>query len=146
MVASFAEAARCRSTCPKREQELIGGYHTEYAGMKLLLFLIAEFLHMVTAAFLIVILFFGGWHLWGLTGSGDDVDAGPRPSCGLSCWWPRCMGVILFFMLVRWSWPRFRFDQLMSLAWKVMLPLGLVNLVAVAVLTEYRGTIWAERS
>ena len=49
------------------------------------------------------------------------------------------LAVIVFFMMVRWSWPRFRFDQLMSLAWKVMLPLGLVNLVAVAVLTEYRG-------
>ncbi len=53
------------------------------------------------------------------------------------------MAVILFFMLVRWSWPRFRFDQLMSLAWKVMLPLGLVNLVPMAVLTEYRQSIAA---
>ncbi len=58
---------------PEAEQELIGGYHTEYSGMKLLLFLIAEFLHMITAAFLIVILFFGGWHLWGLTGSSEDA-------------------------------------------------------------------------
>ena len=73
-VASFAEAARLPFDLPEAEQELVGGYHTEYAGMRLLLFLIAEFLHMVTAAFLIVILFFGGWHLWGLTGSSDDVD------------------------------------------------------------------------
>ena len=73
MVASFAESARLPFDLPECEQELIGGYHTEYAGMKLLLFLIAEFLHMVVAAFLIVILFFGGWHLWGVTGSGDEV-------------------------------------------------------------------------
>src|SRR5437762_1300216 len=73
LVASFAEAARLPFDLPEAEQELIGGYHTEYSGMKLLLFLIAEFLHMITAAFLIVILFFGGWHLWGLTGSSDDV-------------------------------------------------------------------------
>src|SRR6266550_8237872 len=72
-IASFAEAARLPFDLPEAEQELIGGYHTEYSGMKLLLFLIAEFLHMITAAFLIVILFFGGWHLWGLTGSTDDV-------------------------------------------------------------------------
>ncbi len=74
LVAAFAEAARLPFDLPEAEQELIGGYHTEYSGMKLLLFLIAEFLHMVTAAFLIVILFLGGWHFWGLTGSGDDGD------------------------------------------------------------------------
>ena len=72
-VASFAEAARLPFDLPEAEQELVGGYHTEYSGIKLLMFLVAEFLHMVTAAFLIVILFFGGWHLWGLTGSGDNV-------------------------------------------------------------------------
>ena len=54
----------------------------------------------------------------------------------------KVMGVILFFMLVRWSWPRFRFDQLMSLAWKVMLPLGMVNLVAVAVVTSTSRRCW----
>ena len=84
----------------------------------------AEFLHMVTAAFLIVILFLGGWHFWGLTGSGDDRSPGRWPCCGSSCCWRKVMGVILFFMLARWSWPRFRFDQLMDLAWKVMLPWG----------------------
>ncbi len=140
VVASFAEAARLPFDLPEAEQELIGGYHTEYSGMKLLLFLIAEFLHMITAAFLIVILFLGGWHLWGLTGAGDTVT------------WPiailrvvvlslKVLLVILFFMLVRWSWPRFRFDQLMALAWKVMLPLGLVNLTTIAVLLEYRPAL-----
>src|SRR5262245_28762398 len=63
LVAAFAEAARLPFDLPEAEQELIGGYHTEYAGMKLLLFLVAEFLHMITASFLIVVLFFGGWHL-----------------------------------------------------------------------------------
>jgi NADH-quinone oxidoreductase subunit H len=134
-VAAFAEAARVPFDLPECEQELVGGYHTEYAGIKLLMYLIAEFLHMVTAAFLIVILFLGGWHLWGMP-AGDEIG------------WPTALGrvailmgkvflTILFFMLVRWTWPRFRFDQLMTLAWKVMLPLGLVNLVAVAVLMEF---------
>ncbi len=72
-VAATAEAARLPFDLPEAEQELIGGYHTEYSGMKLLLFLIAEFLHMITASFLIVILFLGGWHFWGLTGSSDTV-------------------------------------------------------------------------
>ncbi len=80
---------------------------------RLLLFLVAEFLHMMTAAFLIVILFLGGWHFWGITGTTDDVT-----------WWQallrilvlgaKTMLVIVFFMITRWSWPRFRFDQLMA--------------------------------
>src|SRR5438477_8670065 len=73
-VASFAEAARLPFDLPECEQELIGGYHTEYSGMKLLLFLIAEFIHMVTASSLMVVLFLGGWHLWGITGSTDEVS------------------------------------------------------------------------
>ena len=78
-VAAFAEAARLPFDLPEAEQELVGGYHTEYSGIKLMMYLVAEFLHMITAAFLIVILFLGGWHFWGLTGSGDDVDlAGGR--------------------------------------------------------------------
>jgi NADH-quinone oxidoreductase subunit H len=138
VVASFAESARLPFDLPEAEQELIGGYHTEYSGMKLLLFLIAEFLHMMTAAFLIVILFLGGWHLWGLTGSSEAAAiTWPIAILRVVVLGVKVLLVILFFMLIRWSWPRFRFDQLMSLAWKVMLPLGLVNLVAVAVLTEY---------
>ncbi len=83
VVASFAESARLPFDLPEAEQELIGGYHTEYSGMKLLLFLIAEFLHMMTAAFLIVILFLGGWHLMGA----DRLERGLRQSPGrsLSC-------------------------------------------------------------
>ncbi|MCC7086707.1 MAG: NADH-quinone oxidoreductase subunit NuoH [Pirellulales bacterium] len=136
-VAATAEAARLPFDLPEAEQELIGGYHTEYSGMMLLLFLIAEFLHMITAAFLIVILFFGGWHFWGLTGAGDEVT-----------WFTaiarivvlavKILLVVLTFMLVRWTWPRFRFDQLMAMAWKVMVPLGLVNLIVMAVLVEYQ--------
>ena len=137
LVASFAEAARLPFDLPEAEQELVGGYHTEYSGIKLLLFLVSEFLHMVTAAFLIVIMFLGGWHLWGVTGSGQEVTwlgAFLRFAVLSS----KIFGVILFFMLVRWSWPRFRFDQLMTLAWKVMLPLGLANLVTVATIEEFR--------
>ena len=137
LVASFAEAARLPFDLPEAEQELVGGYHTEYSGIKLLLFLVSEFLHMVTAAFLIVIMFLGGWHLWGVTGSGQEVTwIGALVRFAVLS--SKIFGVILFFMLVRWSWPRFRFDQLMNLAWKVMLPLGLANLVTVATIEEFR--------
>lgn len=140
LVAAFAESARLPFDLPECEQELIGGYHTEYAGMRLLMYLIAEFLHMVTVSFLIVILFFGGWHFWGLTGADNNVTwvTAILRVLVLSA---KVLGVILFFMMARWSWPRFRFDQLMTLAWKVMLPMGLVNLVAVAVLAEYGNSV-----
>ncbi len=141
MVAAFAESARLPFDLPEAEQELIGGYHTEYSGMRLLLYLIAEFLHMVTASFLITILFLGGWHLWGVTGSGDESITWITALLRVVVLLTKVFLVIVFFMLVRWSWPRFRFDQLMSLAWKVMLPLGMVNLVVVAVLVEYEEQI-----
>ena len=144
VIAATAEAARLPFDLPEAEQELIGGYHTEYSGMKLLLFLIAEFLHMIAASFLIVILFLGGWHFWGLTGSPTDLSISwPIAILRIVVLSAKIFAVILTFMIVRWSWPRFRFDQLMSLAWKVMVPLGLVNLVLTAALVEYQKPLAA---
>ncbi|MFZ5828786.1 MAG: NADH-quinone oxidoreductase subunit NuoH [Planctomycetota bacterium] len=147
-VAAFAEAARLPFDLPEAEQELVGGYHTEYSGMRLMMYLVAEFLHMITAAFLLVILFFGGWHLWGLTDGvnapGGHIVTWPVALLRIVVLLAKVMGMILFFMLVRWSWPRFRFDQLMNLAWKVMLPLGMVNLLVVAVGAEYAPRLWGE--
>jgi NADH-quinone oxidoreductase subunit H len=140
-VAGFAEAARLPFDLPEAEQELVGGYHTEYFGVKLLMYMVAEFLHMVLAAVLIVILFLGGWHFWGLTGStatGDAV-AWPIALTRIAVLLAKVMGVILFFMLARWSWPRFRYDQLMDIGWKVMIPWGLANVVVLAVCLEYGG-------
>ncbi len=136
VVAAFAEAARLPFDLPEAEQELVGGYHTEYSGMKLMLFLTAEFIHMITASFLIVILFLGGWHFWGMSPPGAEIGWG-EALLRVAVLMAKIFTVVLFFMLVRWTWPRFRFDQLMTLAWKVMLPLGMVNLVAVAVLEEF---------
>jgi NADH-quinone oxidoreductase subunit H len=137
LIAAFAEASRLPFDLPEAEQELIGGYHTEYAGMKLLLFLVAEFLHMIAASFLIVQLFLGGWHFPYLTGGMENEQiTWVQAALRIAVLQGKIFAVIVFFMLVRWSWPRFRFDQLMSLAWKIMLPLGILNLVAVAVVEE----------
>ena len=125
MIAAFAEAARLPFDLPEAEQELIGGYHTEYSGMKLLLFLVAEFLHMITASFLIVILFLGGWHFPFLTGPDPEEVTWLTAIVRILVLHGKIFAVIVFFMWVRWSWPRFRFDQLMNLAWKIMLPLSL---------------------
>ncbi len=151
VVAAFAEAARLPFDLPEAEQELVGGYHTEYSGLKLLLFLVAEFLHMILASFLIVMLFLGGWHFPYLTGTAPPLGAMVDSSIAepTITWFTAIMRmvvlhskifvVIVFFMLVRWSWPRFRFDQLMNLAWKIMLPLGMVNFTAVAIFQELRN-------
>jgi NADH-quinone oxidoreductase subunit H len=136
VVASVAEAGRLPFDLTECEQELVGGYHTEYSGMKLMLFLVAEFLHLTLAAFLIVILYLGGWHFWGLSGAGDTVTW-PVALLRIAILMAKVLWVIFCFMIVRWSWPRFRFDQLMGLAWNVMLPLGIVNVVMVAVWIEY---------
>jgi NADH-quinone oxidoreductase subunit H len=101
---------------------------------------------MVVAAFLITILFLGGWHFWGITGGGDVDITWTTAILRVLVLMAKILLVIVFFMLVRWSWPRFRFDQLMALAWKVMLPLGLLNFIAVAVIVElgWLGTVDAD--
>ncbi len=135
-VAAMAEAARLPFDLPEAEQELVGGYHTEYGGMRLMLFLASEFLHMITSAVLIVLLFLGGWHLPYLTG-GSQETVGLLMGLGrVAVFLVKTLLVILLFMLIRWSWPRFRYDQLMDMAWKVMVPLGMVNLFLVITANE----------
>ena len=143
LIAAFAEAGRLPFDLPETEQELIGGYHTEYTGVKLLLFLVSEFLHMILASFMIVILFFGGWHLPYITGSSDEVGL-LGALLRMVVLQGKVFAVILFFMLARWSWPRFRFDQLMDLAWKVMVPLGIANLAYMAVVLEYGRNLFGD--
>ncbi len=141
-VASFAEAARLPFDLPEAEQELIGGYHTEYFGLKLMMYLVGEYLHMVAASYLIVILFFGGWHLWGVTGWDNDVGW-LQAILRIVVLNGKALVVIVFFMVARWAWARFRYDQLMSMAWLAMLPAGMVNFAYVAVWQEYGGAIAA---
>src|SRR5439155_21282676 len=125
MTSAFAECNRLPFDLPEAEQELVGGYHTEYNAMKLALFFIGEYCHMITTSFLMVILFFGGWHL-------------PFVSTAESHWIIKLIIfafkvtlMILFYMAIRWTLPRFRFDQLMGLTWKVLIPLAIANLIAV---------------
>ena len=143
-IAALAEAARLPFDLPECEQELVGGYHTEYSGMKLAAFLMAEFIHMVTAAFLVVMLYLGGWHFPGITGPSQEAVGIGFALIRIGVLLTKVMLVILLIMLIRWSWPRFRFDQLMDRAWKVMLPLGLVNLLVVAFLVEFNAPWWLQ--
>ena len=134
MVAAFAETNRLPFDLPEAESELIAGYHTEYSAMKFSLFFIAEYANMVTASALMVTLFFGGW----------DVPFTARDNVGPYSGWLTLLSVgiylakvmlfLFLFMWIRWTLPRFRFDQLMSLGWKFMLPLALSYIVIVAML------------
>jgi NADH-quinone oxidoreductase subunit H len=136
LVAAFAECNRLPFDLPEAEQELVGGYHTEYSALKFGLFFVGEYTHMITTSFLLTILFFGGWHLPWIAepGSGGIIAKLMIFALKVTCF-------ILFYMLVRWTIMRFRFDQLMGLAWKVLIPLALANLVAVMVILEF-GSSW----
>jgi len=136
MISAFAETNRLPFDLPEAEQELVGGYHTEYSALKFAMFFLGEYTHMVTTSFLMVILFFGGWHFPWIAGPG-------------TWWWVKLIVFalkmaffIFFFMMVRWTIPRLRFDQLMALAWKVLIPLALANLVAVMVTKQFELSPW----
>ncbi len=128
---ALAETNRLPFDLPECEQELVGGFHTEYGGIKFVLFFLAEYTHVITVSFLTSLLFFGGWHFPGLTGPVDSSLGGMLLRTFVLVF--KVAMVVSFIMLLRWALPRFRFDQLMGLAWKGLIPLGLVNLLCVAV-------------
>ncbi len=136
-VSVFAECSRLPFDLPETEQELVGGYHTEYTGFKLALFLLGEYVHMITTSLLVVTLFFGGWELPWVAVPGAATTAGTI-ILKLIVLSVKMILFIFFYMFVRWTVPRFRFDQLMGLAWKVLMPLALVNVVAVLVVRQLR--------
>jgi len=139
MISGCAECTRLPFDLPECEQELVAGYHSEYTGMKFGMFAFAEYLHMITIAFLTVVLFFGGWHLWGVAPYTADVKSVTLIGAVLRVivLSVKVLLMIFFFMWIRWSWPRFRYDQLMNLAWKTMIPLGVLNLIVCAVCQEF---------
>jgi NADH-quinone oxidoreductase subunit H len=136
MTSVFAECNRLPFDLPEAEQELVGGYHTEYSAMKFALFFLGEYTHMITTSFLVVVLFFGGWSLpWIATPESSGLLDTVLKVVVIG---GKMVLFIIFYMLIRWTLPRFRFDQLMNLAWKVMMPLALVNFLFV-MLVKYLG-------
>jgi NADH-quinone oxidoreductase subunit H len=142
LVAAFAETNRLPFDLPEAESELITGYHTEYSAMKFSLFFIAEYCNMITASALMATLFFGGWDipftLW------DNVapHTGLKTLLTLGAFATKTLFFLFLFMWIRWTLPRFRYDQLMSLGWKFMLPLALFYIVAIAsliIVLQYLG-------
>jgi NADH-quinone oxidoreductase subunit H len=131
VVASFAETNRMPFDLPEAEPELVGGYHTEYSGMKFGTFFLAEYANMITASALITTLFLGGWQVPFLDRTGAAVWL--QQVLHVLAFAGKVGAVLLFFIWIRWTIPRFRYDQLMNLGWKVMLPLAILNLVVTGV-------------
>lgn len=132
MVAAFAETNRLPFDLPEAESELIAGYHTEYSAMKFSFFFIAEYANMVTASALMATLFFGGWDI-PISGWENEAPYTVLKTVLTALMFAaKVMFFIFVFMWIRWTLPRFRYDQLMSLGWKFMLPLALGYIVIIA--------------
>ncbi|HKY34115.1 MAG TPA: NADH-quinone oxidoreductase subunit NuoH [Candidatus Polarisedimenticolia bacterium] len=134
LTSAFAETNRLPFDLPEAEPELVAGYHTEYSSMKFLMFYMAEYGNVILSSCLMVLLFAGGWHLPFVEGW---LQAAPAGVAGLAHFAIFCLKLTFFLFLyiwVRWTLPRFRYDQLMNLGWKVMLPLALANVVWTAAL------------
>lgn len=137
---ALAETNRLPFDLAECEQELVGGFHTEYGGIKFVLFFLAEYTHVVTISFMTVLLFFGGWHFPGLSG---PVDASWQAIAIRAIVLLTKVGaVVVLIMLLRWALPRFRFDQLMGLTWKGLIPLAMLNLIGVAVVATAQWPLW----
>jgi NADH-quinone oxidoreductase subunit H len=130
LIAAFAETNRLPFDLPEAESELVAGFHTEYSAMRFAAFFMAEYVSMAVLSALCATLFFGGWSLPFVDPSGWVWWA--TALFGFSVLATKVLLFMFFFVWVRWTFPRFRYDQLMRLGWKVLLPLSLLNLVWVA--------------
>ena len=128
MTAGIAETNRAPFDFPEAEQELVAGYHTEYSSMSFAMFFLAEYINMVTVSAVATDLYLGGWH-------------GPWLPLSLGwIWFLIKVGALLFFYVwMRWTLPRYRYDQLMAFGWKILLPLSVVNLLVTAAGVLYFG-------
>jgi len=144
VVSGVAETGRVPFDLPEAESELVGGFHTEYSAMKFGMFFLGEYAHLITTAALITIFFLGGWDIpfW----EGDNIRVlADGTVIGEPAWWKtlltlgsftvKSLALVLFFMWLRWTIPRFRYDQLMDLGWKVFIPLlmGYIMLMGLAI-------------
>jgi NADH-quinone oxidoreductase subunit H len=133
LISAYAETNRAPFDLPEAESELVAGYHTEYSAMKFAMFFVAEYCNMVTVACIATLLFLGGW---------NGPIFGPHLLQALMPVGWFCLKVFFFMFLyvwVRWTVPRFRYDQLMAFGWKILLPLALANIVATALIVAWKA-------
>lgn len=136
-VAAFAETNRAPFDLPEAEQELVGGYHTEYTGMRYAWFMNGEYAAMFTMSSIITTLFLGGWTFPFLGWLSENSHWAVTALLSFGVFVAKAMFLVFFFMWVRWTLPRFRWDQLMRLGWNTLIPLGLANILVVAAWMEF---------
>jgi NADH-quinone oxidoreductase subunit H len=134
-ICALAELNRAPFDLPECESELVGGYHTEYSSMKLGLYLFAEYTSMFVSSAIMAILFFGGYNFPGMSHFSGNTLA----ILGIAAFATKIFLFIFVIMWIRWTIPRFRFDQLMHLGWKSLLPLSLVNLLVTGLVIAYKN-------
>lgn len=135
---AFAECNRVPFDLPECETELVGGYHTEYSSMKLGLYMFSEYINMFVSSALMATLYFGGYNfpfMYDLGLSENWITI-----IGVLVFFLKIFGFIFFFMWIRWTLPRFRYDQLMNLGWKILIPLAIANIVLTGVITLIKDT------
>lgn len=132
LVSIFAETNRLPFDMPESESELVAGFSTEYGSFKFGLFFAAEYAHIIVGSGVFVVLFLGGWHWfpWVPMNIGGLLGAGLSVAIFLA----KTIFIVFFFMWIRWTLPRFRYDQIMKLGWTMMLPLAVVNLIVYALI------------
>jgi NADH-quinone oxidoreductase subunit H len=137
IVCAFAECNRTPFDLPECETELVGGYHTEYSSMKLGFYLFAEYINMFISSAIIASLYFGGYNFPFI----DQLGLSPNmlSMLGTLIFFGKIFFFIFFFMWVRWTIPRFRYDQLMHLGWRVMIPLAIVNILGTGVYVLFKN-------
>jgi NADH-quinone oxidoreductase subunit H len=135
MVAAFAETNRVPFDLPEAESELVAGYHSEYSAMKFSMFFIAEYSNVMTASALMATLFFGGWDIPFTMWDNVAPHTFLKTIVTFGFFWTKILFFVFVFIWVRWTLPRFRYDQLMALGWKFMLPTALTYVVIVAAAT-----------
>jgi NADH-quinone oxidoreductase subunit H len=129
LVCAFAETNRTPFDLPECETELVGGYHTEYSSMKLGFYLFAEYINMFISSAVMVTLYWGSYNYPGMDWVAANTGPVVAPRIGVAVVFLKVFLFIFFFMWVRWTIPRFRYDQLMDLGWKILIPLAIANIV-----------------
>lgn len=133
LVCSFAETNRTPFDLAECEAELIGGYHTEYSSMKMGFYLFAEYASMFISSTILAVLYFGAYNYPGMDWMAENAGANVASIIGIFVLFFKICAFIFFYMWVRWTIPRFRYDQLMKLGWKMLIPLAIANIVITAV-------------
>jgi NADH-quinone oxidoreductase subunit H len=133
LVCAFAETNRTPFDLPECETELVGGYHTEYSSMKLGFYLFAEYINMFISSAVMATLYWGGYNYPGMDWVAAHVGPVVGPLIGTAVFFAKIFLFIFFFMWVRWTIPRFRYDQLMDLGWKILIPLAIANIVVTGI-------------